>query len=53
MIHSDTKSFPVAPPNERVSAARRHLNTIKDLLIAAEGKVQVIDGQIHQVLTEN
>ena len=52
MIHSDTKSLPVAAPNERVSAALRRLNTIKDLLIAAEGKVQVIDGQI-QAMTGN
>jgi hypothetical protein len=28
------------------------LNTIKDLLIAAEGKVQIIDGQI-QAMTGN
>ena len=52
MIHSDTKSLPVAVPNERVSSALRRLNTIKDLLIAAEGKVQVIDGQI-QAMTGN
>jgi hypothetical protein len=52
MIHSDTKSLPVAAANEGVSAALRRLNTIKDLLIAAEGKVQVIDGQI-QAMTGN
>jgi hypothetical protein len=42
----------VAAANERVSAALCRLNTIKDLLIAAEGKVQVIDGQI-QAMTGN
>jgi hypothetical protein len=52
MIHSDTVTLPVAPLHERVSAALRRLNTIKDLLIAAEGKVQVIDGQI-QAMTGN
>jgi hypothetical protein len=52
MIHGDTKSLLVAAPNERVSAALRRLNTIKDLLIAAEGKVQGIDGQI-QAMTGN
>ncbi len=46
MIHSDSVTLPVAPLHERVSAALRRLNTIKDLLVAAEGKVQVIDGQI-------
>ncbi len=49
MVHSDTATIPVATPNERVSAALRRLNTIKDVLIAAEGKVQVIDGQIQAV----
>ena len=43
MIHSDTKTIPVTATNECVSATLRHLNTIKDLLVAAEGKVQVID----------
>jgi hypothetical protein len=52
MIHSDTKSLLVAAANERVSAALCRLNTIKDLLIAAEGKVQLIDGQI-QAMTGN
>jgi hypothetical protein len=52
MIHSDTKSLPVAATNERISAALCSLNTIKDLLIVAEGKVQVIDGQI-QAMTGN
>jgi hypothetical protein len=52
MIHSDTKSLPVATSNGRVSAALCPLNTIKDLLIAAKGKVQVIDGQI-QAMTGN
>jgi hypothetical protein len=42
----------VAPFHERVSAALRRLNTIEDLLVAAEGKVQVIDGQI-QAMTGN
>ncbi len=52
MIHSDTKSLPVTAPNKRLSAALRPLNTIKALLIAAEGKEQVIDGQI-QAMTGN
>jgi hypothetical protein len=37
MVHSDTATILVATPNERVSAALRRLNTIKDVLIAAEG----------------
>ena len=49
MVHSDTTTIPVATPNERVSAALRRLNTIKDVLIAAEGKVEVIDGQIQAI----
>jgi hypothetical protein len=50
MVHSDKITVPVvATPNKRVSAALRRLNTIKDVLIAAEGKVQVIDGQIQAV----
>jgi hypothetical protein len=52
MIHSDTVTLSVAPPNKRVSAALRCLNTIKDLLITTEGKVQVIKGQI-QAMTGN
>jgi hypothetical protein len=48
MIHSDTKPLLLATP----SAALHHLNTIKDLLITTEGKVQVIDGQI-QAMTGN
>jgi hypothetical protein len=46
MIHSDSVTLPVAPLHERVSASLRRINTIKDLLVAAERKVQVIDGQI-------
>ena len=49
MVHSDKINVTAATPNERVSAALRRLNTIKDVLIAAEGKVQVIDGQIQAV----
>ncbi len=49
MVHSDKILVPAATTNERVSAALRRLNTIKDVLIAAEGKVQVIDGQIQAV----
>jgi hypothetical protein len=52
MINSDTVTLPVTPLDERVLAALSRLNTIEDLLIAAEGKVQVIDGQI-QAMTGN
>ena len=51
-VHNDTVTVPVAPLNERVSAALRRLNVTKDLLIAAEGKLGVIDGQI-QAMTGN
>ena len=49
MVHSDKINVTAATPNERVSAALRRLNTIKDVLIPAEGKVQVIDGQLQAV----
>jgi hypothetical protein len=49
MVHSDKILVPAATTNKRLSAALRQLNTIEDVLIAAEGKVQVIDGQIQAV----
>jgi hypothetical protein len=53
MIQSNTVTLLVAPLNECISAVVRQLNTIKDLPIAAEGKVQkVIDGYL-QVMTGN
>ena len=33
---------------ERVSAALQRLNTIKDVLVAPEGKIQIIDGQTEE-----
>jgi hypothetical protein len=52
MLHNDAMTLPVAPLNECISAALCQLNTIKDLLIATEGKLGAIDGQF-QAMTGN
>jgi hypothetical protein len=55
MIYNDTATpLPVALLHVRASTTLRWLNTIKDLLIATEGKVVgVIDCQIQPMRTGN